>query len=536
MMCRKNSIDDVSNSKENKPKLAVLFPKWICVLIVLISLIEVIFVIAMFLLLYFNKISAETFASSVEGSLLSSGIAIIGIAISVWAGLNIANAIEKRDIDELKNKTDELEKSKKILEDQYKVISQSAKSLEQQIIISKFNDAERKNKQIESEIVTLLNELSKTVNDAATRQLMSIMKNYVPEEKVSVTDLVKLERYFTFVYNKHNSTFRNDIELLDYVDKGIVLAEKLLAITTDLKLKTYLEFRKAEFSFYSGYCLTGERKQKAFITAAEIYLSVANGLNANLPKYKETVEIEEIDYEGCNSDQLEISAYMCNTIGEAYSKTIEGLDRDNQLIKSYGSKAIFYCAYATHWKEKELYYRNLGCAIERNAGKDTRITEKLYSLLFEIYYKALQLNCNTTTFKVITSIMDKYINGLLDIKPVKLPQKREVPLYDDKYVETYNNLSEDIQTQLKEILDELRNLSAKAKTLFPSDVVGYTYSCVYFRDMAMISIGDKIVSGRYIDFAKQELEHMKLLDKAAPLTQILEGDIEDLETYLKILK
>ena len=190
-MCRKNFENNVSNSKENKSKLTVLFPKWICVLIVLISLLEVIFVISMVVLLYFDKISDKVFVGSVEASLLSSGIAVIGIAISLWAGLNIANAIERKDIDQLRKKTDELEQSKKVLEKQYKTISQSAETLEQQIENSKIDDAERKKKQTESEMLTLLNELSKTVNDAATRQWMSIIRKHVPDEDISITDLVR---------------------------------------------------------------------------------------------------------------------------------------------------------------------------------------------------------------------------------------------------------------------------------------------------------------------------------------------------------
>lgn len=390
MMCRKNSIDDVSNSKENKPKLAALFPKWICVLIVLISLIEVIFVIAMFLLLYFNKISAEIFAGSVEGSLLSSGIAIIGIAISVWAGLNIVNAIERNEYEKLKEKTDKLSEA----------IKQKGKDVDNQLndLINQgtrqFHDLEqkydeRRRKYVEAEKISLLNELSKTINDVATRQLMKIVTEYVVERGFPIIKLEKLERYFSLVYKSHSSGFAKDEKLLGYVNEGLRIINDLGAVTADEKILAYINFRKAELLFYSGYCLVGERKQAAFMEAIKLYFAVSKNLNANLPHYNETINVNEIVCEGCNLNQIEISAYMCNTIGEAYSKIIEEMNKDEPLFAECGSKAIFYCAHAAQWENQELYWRNLGCAYERwdrVFGFGTHSKE-----IIESYQKAFEL-------------------------------------------------------------------------------------------------------------------------------------------------
>ena len=46
-----------------------------------------------------------------EATLLSTGIGIIGLAISVWAGLNIANLVSKKDIDRLKTDLENLSKT-----------------------------------------------------------------------------------------------------------------------------------------------------------------------------------------------------------------------------------------------------------------------------------------------------------------------------------------------------------------------------------------------------------------------------------------
>ena len=48
--------------------------------------------------------TALSAAEKVESTILASGIAIIGIAIAVWAGLNIIQVLEKGMFDDLQNK------------------------------------------------------------------------------------------------------------------------------------------------------------------------------------------------------------------------------------------------------------------------------------------------------------------------------------------------------------------------------------------------------------------------------------------------
>ena len=50
----------------------------------------------------FMKLENGVAATYSEASLLATGIAIIGVAITVWTGLNIANSINRRELEELK--------------------------------------------------------------------------------------------------------------------------------------------------------------------------------------------------------------------------------------------------------------------------------------------------------------------------------------------------------------------------------------------------------------------------------------------------
>ena len=47
----------------------------------------------------------------VEATLLASGLSIIGMAISVWTGLNIVNAIEKKDVEQVQQQLAQTEQT-----------------------------------------------------------------------------------------------------------------------------------------------------------------------------------------------------------------------------------------------------------------------------------------------------------------------------------------------------------------------------------------------------------------------------------------
>ncbi len=497
---------------------------WICTPIIVISIVEIIFTGALLWFLYTDKISANTFDSSMESSLLTSGIAIIGAAIAVWAGLNIANAIERNEYEKLKEKTDTLAEA---LEEKSQDVAQLVNVIDQgttQFRELEKKDAQRSAKYEELEKIALLNELSMTSNDAATRQLMKIVNTYKLGTGFPIAELVMLERYFRLVYKKHSSKFHKDIELLTYVDEGIRIANSLLALTTNEELRAYILFRKAELLFYSGYCLSGNEKRIAFEEAIQLYFESANKLNANLPDFKELVEFKKITYEGCSLNQVEISAYMCNTIGEAYSKIIESLAKDDVLFDEYGHKAIFYCAYAAYWNNKELYLRNLGCAIERHRG----VTDKTYDELFEIYQNTISINATSKTFKVLLSVADKFINYYIGIKEVDIKKGRETPLNNELYIVNWQNLEQSTKDRLLSILSMMRDNSILAKTIHPSEEVGYVYSCIYHRDMCVINANQSSIAKKHLLEAKRNFSILKVINPTGALTKILSDDLDAL--------
>ena len=45
-----------------------------------------------------------------ENDIVTTGLTIIGLAIAVWTGFNISNAVSRREVEELKVKTENLQK------------------------------------------------------------------------------------------------------------------------------------------------------------------------------------------------------------------------------------------------------------------------------------------------------------------------------------------------------------------------------------------------------------------------------------------
>ena len=103
---------------EDKPKIIRPFPKWVSILIVIVSLLEVLFIIFLFVISIVNNVSFRCYEKIAESSLLASGIAIIGVAIAVWAGLNIANAIERKEYESLNDNINQIQRISKNIEEE----------------------------------------------------------------------------------------------------------------------------------------------------------------------------------------------------------------------------------------------------------------------------------------------------------------------------------------------------------------------------------------------------------------------------------
>lgn len=309
-------------------------------------------------------VSPKAFDKKAEATLLASGLSIIGIAISVWAGLNIVNVLQKSEIESL-------------VKSLRKTTSQIEKEQE---------EIEKKQKEIY--FASFGQELLKTSGDPVSRYF------YKEFDKDSFTmieeyvDIIRIEQNFSQVYTQYGENATRSQLVLERAEEGKRLADELIKKRQGKEkneqedkrniLDTYLLCRREDFFFMQGYLEKGMKKVQEFLHAAAGYEKLCANFGVFLPQMG---QYKESTLDGMNKDRLEIAAYFVNAIGESYSKVSEqksllgkcneasGEVISEESMKGYSDKAIFYLNLATRWsgdlEKREVYYRNLGCAYER---------------------------------------------------------------------------------------------------------------------------------------------------------------------------
>lgn len=504
------------------------FPEWVSTLIVIISILDVLFIIALFVLFFFDKISLKLFEKAAESSLLSSGIAVVGIAIAVWAGLNISNAIERKELEKLKVEYGRLNKNSTHLKNKLNSNKDAIKRASKQIRHMDEDIKRIKKKEASVDKSAFLKEMYDTLKDPSTRLLIEKIRVVEAENDIQFLSLLQIERLFNSVYQLHSNEARYDTGLLLDAAHGISLSEQLLQNENlDHTIQKYLKYRIADFHFYSGYCCEYSERKRHFDEAVKIYIELHDFFDAQLPEYDQSQQYSAIGCKKCSKEHSEISAYYCNAIGESYSKIIQIKDyilSTDEEINEYGLKAIFYCAYAAEWGNRETYWRNLGCAIERHYG----VLEDNIDELLNIYNHALILNATPSTFKVYLSVCDKYVNNSLGLKNVDITKGRDVPLSDHSYQDKWNNIEQPQKEKVKLYLSNISEKSSIAKTVYPLEDVGYTYSCIYYRDMCLINADREEIVKEHLYDARNDLKVLNVINPNGVLTKILNQDIESL--------
>lgn len=101
MKMEENSEKETSEKETGEPKTGeqennkYKFYKKIIIILILACPITI--------LIGFATLDEEKACAYSEASLLATGIAIIGVAITVWTGLNIANSVNKKDLEKLQD-------------------------------------------------------------------------------------------------------------------------------------------------------------------------------------------------------------------------------------------------------------------------------------------------------------------------------------------------------------------------------------------------------------------------------------------------
>lgn len=412
--------------------LAVTYPDFICELL---------------------NISRDKVHISRENAFLSNGLSLIGLAISIWATLNIINVLDKKDVEELRN----------------------------QLFLIK---EEHKELTTEHNYNILRKEFENCSSDDAMRYLALQMSN---AGKEYCAQLSVVMQYYSRVYQLNQHLKRDDL-LISAADEGIRYVNMLLDRTNEFRIqqesvRLFLHYCKAEFLFYKAYCYTGEEKYRLSMDGLSEYEKSKALFQVKLPKFSvETAKrYPNIMYQKCSNA---MGAYWVNTFGESYSKAVQGIngwkdcDLEKTLIEQLKYKAVFYCAYAVEWSgsDNQTYLRNLGCALEAAYGTES-FSNGLWVGIRDIYQKAMHIAVKNS------NITDKVFYTLLS--------------YAHKQAENRIAL---LKGKIEDDTWLFMNTGVRC-----NEQVTYTKQALYYAELAEKCYPDNIVFSKFYAFSVRDL-------------------------------
>lgn len=353
--------------------------------------------------------------------LLEFGVAIIGIAVSVWVGLNIYNLIAKSDLASLEQQISELNSLEQELQDARRNQSATTKSILLSSLIKTKDD-------VMSDF--FIKEISKFDLDGLDLSLLS--------------EMVLVEEAFANIVTGYHSRKRTMIDNFynDGVDYCNQYRERLNQYTMashDRRLiefyRAYLYFRRADFKFY--FCVRPsnppdqncEKKKRDYYQllseAISDYNFAKNSVNA---------------YLDCIPQEIEL--YIANSIGYCYYNKHLYVQESGDL-----ENALHYCEEACLAGKAEnvgyvrsIYYRNYAHCIMLNKKDEKRLENALayFKKSLEADYRDAKAHYN------VASVMLKII-----VEAEGLGENRQ---------DTLDKISIDRQSYWKEIDEAIKNL------------------------------------------------------------------------------
>lgn len=150
-------------------------------------------------------------ASNVIGE-INIVITLLSIAIAVWIGLNIYNAVEKRQIDLLSERTESIKQSTENCEKASAIINTSLNNIKEQVEKDTIHLTHTQKERVRSSINLLINILINTQQDIMTgyfiKKFYSLLNTENELTKISefeISKLICIETYF--VLEKQSFTF-----------------------------------------------------------------------------------------------------------------------------------------------------------------------------------------------------------------------------------------------------------------------------------------------------------------------------------------
>ncbi|MCR4755826.1 MAG: tetratricopeptide repeat protein [Lachnospiraceae bacterium] len=348
------SIENMK-SKNNVLMLSTI-PKWICITLCFVSMVYVVGTIVLCALNRNTEDSVYMFQNLAIADFISIGITIVGIAVSVWVGLNIYIAFSKEEneklVAEMKTELSEAKEESERIRQQSENLKGTVNDLLKENLISIIN-ATSIRYPMSIYLAYLYEKIDLRGLDVGfIRSLIHGESNYI-----TATEMYESERHLNSIYDneKLRAFYEKILEQFNIIKQQIASNEY-----RDKVMEIYIKVRIADAIFYrNASCLRAGGKYTAMFNPEDMRKSVDS--------YKYIKDFLA-DYP-LNKENSMIVSYVDNTIGYTYD-LINQVDLDENMerrkvAEDYMLRSVDNLNVL--WEDKRArYLRNLGLTYERN--------------------------------------------------------------------------------------------------------------------------------------------------------------------------
>lgn len=465
--------------------------------VVKISVIFAIMIVVcnMFVLDFLCKNAAEIDAkSAVDGMIITNGLTIISLAVTVWLGISIYNSIEKKEFADIKEE-----------------FTEAKNEIETCLQIS--NEVKAYTKQ------QLVNQMYKTGDISCDYIAKHFDKDVDEEKKIPserYADLLTIDILLEKAYQEHNRERRKKWAEIarEKIERYKGKFEKRSEIENG-----YLNYRDADFLFFIGESCVGNERYNIYEKAKDLFLKSAECFGIEVLCDRERFFRK-------SSEMQRLSIYFSNAIGQCYAFMMLTPNLSADVFEDMKTNANEYLSYVVTFSaycgEREVYYRNYGCFLE-NTAKNMDDMERAYKQ----YKKAFATNSREPrTYHVLISNLNKRIREALHID-MRTPQSgRKTPIYQYEAA-----LVLDIE-KIETLINEMGVYIEFAIDFFPDNADWYAFS-IYRKiyEMRLKNSFDKLKDGMRLADIKQDVIRIDLLNGDNNLCKVAKMEVNDLINY-----
>lgn len=464
----------MDEDKNNERLFNRYFPAIIQYSILGIIVLDCVAMILLFLVFSKGSITADAFGGGTLALTLTNGVAIIGIAVAVWAGLNISNSVQRNEIADIDKN------------------AKSAKSAAQDADKAK-KDAD--NAKMEAE--GLVNDLRKEMSNLARTNKLEFVaelekSSFNAFHKYMANKVIGLPKdTYSYLEWKEFTIAEREMQFVDawYNDQVVINRDAIITVINNLE-ERFKEIRNKEglakayavvslsiISYIRGWRLSEKEKFNDCYT----FCNDPDVLKTFFDSEKKP--LAEIDYASWDANKKEIFAYLCNLAGDSLSAC---KDHDYEKALELCEKAVE--AAPNDDVNKATYVRGVGCVIEREKTKEDKekaIDKAGFDEVLEYYEEASSIWLKEDNLRSRMSLINKYINTLMGLSN----NVKESHFSDGGWDNIQAGIDKN-REEIEELNKKLDKLVDVSKNVFPYGQWGIVYEGISLRNKVLMNWGD----------------------------------------------